>query len=897
MGDIEIRGTITQYDPVATEIDQCLTIVYTSGSSGFPKGAMISEMTYIASISEWCVPYLIEKVGFCYEPLAWASERDAILRTFFRGGRTGFSTGDMSRFMEELALVRPNGFSTTPAIWNKIYAEFKVALSLVSDQLTPLERAKEEERLLLQFSKLVPIRCKAITVGGAMISPVILDFIKRCFKKCTIYESYGSTECGSIATDNIVETRLPYRLVSVPEMGYTTDDKPYPRGELVIKTGELFTGYINNPEETQTAFTEDGYFRTGDIVETRTNKYGAVTLQIIDRKKNFFKLSQGQFVSPEFLQGIFIQSPFVEQIYIHGDLLADSVAAVIVLNREYTQSFALEHHIDKIDTNNPAPQLCFAILRDLQAIGEKESLRKHEIPSRLVLDFEPFTPENGRLTSTMKPCRYKIAAHYAERLKNCQTIEQQLKQVIETKTGQSLATDDHDHAFIPTSGDSLAAVRLSRIIENDLGISVPLNLLLQPNVTLEQLVTTIQSSSSIATISQSDVAQLLNDSQMDLHISIGKQKDTVSSASVILVTGTTGFVGAFLLAELLSTYPSKCKFICLVRGDSKANPYARIRETMQFYRIWNDDYQNRIIPLEGDLSKVRFGLETEAYESLANQIDVIYHCGAAVNFVMPYSRLYDTNVVGTREIIRLAAYKSTCIPIHYISTISVLSPDVNTEVSIDKISPERLIDGYSQSKWVAEKLINRAGQMGLPVVIYRLGSICASTKTGACNRNDLYTLILSAIIKTVSYPEILTKARLYALPVDFTAKSIVYLSMNQCDINGKIYHIANSNQEISFTDITETIHRNGINLNSVSFIEWQTKLRTISNEGDSIETLVELLNTNTFDEQRQISTEEYYRSISTIKMPSLDKIYLQQWFDFLAENIVRLKTDNDKVFS
>ena len=97
-------------------------------------------------------------------------------------------------------------------------------------------------------------------------------------------------------------------------------------------------------------------------------------------------------------------------------------------------------------------------------------------------------------------------------MKNCQTIEQQLKQVIETKTGQSLATDDHDHAFIPTSGDSLAAVRLSRIIENDLGISVPLNLLLQPNVTLEQLVTTIQSSSSIATISQSDVAQLLNDS-------------------------------------------------------------------------------------------------------------------------------------------------------------------------------------------------------------------------------------------------------------------------------------------------------------------------------------------------------------------------------------------------
>ncbi|CAF5163371.1 unnamed protein product, partial [Rotaria magnacalcarata] len=120
---------------------------------------------------------------------------------------------------------------------------------------------------------------------------------------------------------------------------------------------------------------------------------------------------------------------------------------------------------------------------DLRLIGEKESLRKHEIPSRIIIDFEPFTPQNGLLTSSMKHYRHKLAAHYADRLKLPSSIQQRLKNMIETATGKSISIDNsEDNVFLNIGGDSLAAVRLSKMIENDLGISLSLNILFDPQM-------------------------------------------------------------------------------------------------------------------------------------------------------------------------------------------------------------------------------------------------------------------------------------------------------------------------------------------------------------------------------------------------------------------------------
>ncbi|CAF3037530.1 unnamed protein product, partial [Rotaria sp. Silwood2] len=244
MGDIEQAGFIKKYDYVTVEPDDCLTIIYTSGSTGFPKGAIISESAFRATFPRWCLPSSLERVTLSYRPLSWAADRDAIITTFLCGGRTGFSTGDPSRFMEELGLVRPTYFGAPPSIWNKIYTEFKTSLALITAHCPPEVIADEEQHLLQQFSKLIPNRCKSIAIGGAMVSPVVLNFMKRCFTHCSVNESYGITECGSVTYNNLVEDTLQYRLESVPEMGYSLEDKPFPRGELLTKTAQMFSGYI-----------------------------------------------------------------------------------------------------------------------------------------------------------------------------------------------------------------------------------------------------------------------------------------------------------------------------------------------------------------------------------------------------------------------------------------------------------------------------------------------------------------------------------------------------------------------------------------------------------------------------------------------------------------------------
>ncbi|CAF1487982.1 unnamed protein product [Adineta ricciae] len=173
---------------------------------------------------------------------------------------------------------------------------------------------------------------------------------------------------------------------------------------------------------------------------------------------------------------------------------------------------------------------------------------------------------------------------------------------------------------------------------------------------------------------------------------------------------------------------------------------------LQLNVLWKKNFQKRIIPLKADLEESQFGLDQQTYESVAEQVDFIYHYGATVNR-FPCSKLYQSNVCGTGDIIRLATYtKRPQIPMHYISTVSVLTSDTNNKIFVDKIAPESLSTGYAQSKWVAEKLVMEANRLELPVTIYRLGSTETSTKTCVCNRTDPLIFFFATIMNLHVYP-------------------------------------------------------------------------------------------------------------------------------------------------
>ena len=879
MDQIEKDGSKKQHEYVLNEPNDCLSIVYTSGTSGYPKGAMISENVFRETFLIRNRSVDDKPVKFCYRPLAWITDRKASIAAFLEGGCTGFSTGDVSRLMEELTLVAPTSFSAPPTFWNKLYLEFHTTLALTS--------TINEEHLLEQFSQLIPMRCRVISIGGAMVNRKVLDFMQRCFRHCKIVEAYGTTECGRITFNyTFLRTMIDYRLESVIEMGYTLDDKPFPHGELLVKTSQMFSGYINNPEETKAALTDDGFFRTGDIVEQRSSDREKPDIRVIDRKKNFFKLSQGQFVSPEFLESIYMQSLFVEQIYIYGDGLEDCVKAVVVPNKTYVQAFVTEQDLKTIDFDNPDAKLYDALLNDLRTIASKESLRKHEIPSRLIIDFHPFTPENGLLTLSMKSCRHKLAAYYGPRLKGTKSIDDQLASILEQVMGHPLSAVDDDQLFIRMGGDSLASLRLSHLIRHDLGVTIPLPILFEQTLTVRRLVSLIKNPSELSNSTESILSQLLHDSEQDLNITVGKSRKTNLSPSMIFITGVTGFVGAFLLAKLLETYPSNCQFICLIRSQPMINSLNRIQQSMMFFQNWREEFQERIIAVTGDLTKDRFGLDSATYTDLAEKTDIIFHCAATVNFVFPYSKLYAPNVFGTREVIRFAAAASPCIPIQFISTMSVLPSGMREKISIDNISPNHLKNGYAQSKWVAEKLISRANHAGLPIVIYRLGSIGASTETGACNPNDINNLFITTVMRIVSYPETIVHSKLNAFPVDFAAQNIISLSHTQSDTCGKIYHIMNENDPILFQDIFESIRHCGIQIESVPYDVWHNKLLSESKQNRLFESIGEYFFHYPLKQRSTLVAQKDSNEACRCALPALDHDYIMKWLLLLIENIL-----------
>ncbi|CAF1312551.1 unnamed protein product [Adineta steineri] len=882
MNDIEHIGSSRSYSYPTAQPTDCLTIIYTSGSSGSPKGVMISDSALRSIFPEGLSPHTGESIIFSYQPLSWYGGRNSVLWTFLCGGRVGFSTGNVSRLMEELALIRPLMFPAPPSIWNKIYSEYKTALSLIETD-NPQEFKRKEVELIEEFSKLIPLRCETIAIVGALISPIVLDFLKRCFGRCRIEDGYGITECGGISFNNVVDPSVVYRLESVPEMGFTTDDKPFPRGELLTKTPQMFSGYVNNPEETRAALTDDGFFRTGDIVELRHIPSQPPQIHIIDRKKSFFKLAQGQFISPEYLQGVFSQSSFIDQIYIHGDLLEDNVTAVIIPNKDRAQVFANNNN-NSIKLLDSDPKFYNTIIRELHSIGLKESLRKHEIPLRIVIDFEPFTVENGLLTSSMKPCRPKLAAKYADRLKKTFNIEKQLKTIIETVTGETL-TNDNEVNFLIGGGNSLTAVRLSRMIREDLGVTVPVSILFEPTMNLKRLTELAQSSSSA--LEQKITTRLLLDTELELESIIGKPRKVNSSPSMVFITGATGFVGAFLLFEMLHKYPADCKFICLVRCQSSMDPMNRIRENLLFLHLWQDNFQERIIPLRGDLAQIKFGLDNKTYDTLANQIDIIFCCGATVNFVLPYSQLYGSNVCGTREIIRLATHTSCCIPVQYISTISVLPPGIVHEVHIDEIPPDDLTNGYAQSKWVAEKLIAKANRAGLPVAIYRLGSMCSDSKTGSCNPLDINTIIVATSLRIGCYPVGALDTKLNTLPINFAAESIVHLSLMQPDVYGNVYHVIHPHGGLPFQNVITSANHLSIKMESVPFDEWKTRLVHQTLHGRSLESLNEFAMDSCFVKYSVLSCEKFYTIVSQQNIPAMDITYVNMWLTFILQNVVQ----------
>ncbi|KAG0298450.1 hypothetical protein BGZ98_000209 [Dissophora globulifera] len=428
------------------------TICYTSGTTGNPKGAMITHGNIISVVAgvELNTPMTSDDCVISFLPLAHIFGRLMEVFMFSMGGKIGYSTGNQLLLLEDIAHLQPTIFPCVPRLLNRIYAKVYAATveapglkgvlvkKALQTKLTNLKAGKGLTHPLwdrLIFSKVrlaLGGNVRVILTASAPISPEILAFTRVAFC-CEVIEAYGQTEGTGAATHTFTgETEAghvgpPYstcevKLVDVPELDYFATDKPCPRGEICVRGPNIIKGYLKDDAKTKETIDEEGWLHSGDIGVMEANG----TITVIDRKKNVFKLSQGEYIAAENIEARFLsRMPFVQQIFVHGDSLESFLVAIIVPEPEAFIPFASKvlRDVDiqpgDVETYQKIcrdPKLRKAVLMEIFKAAKDAGMNGYEIPKAVMIETEAFSVENGKMTPTFKLKRHPVAQEYSEQL-------------------------------------------------------------------------------------------------------------------------------------------------------------------------------------------------------------------------------------------------------------------------------------------------------------------------------------------------------------------------------------------------------------------------------------------------------------------------------------------------
>eukprot|EP00092_Neocalanus_flemingeri_P017052 GFUD01018440.1.p1 GENE.GFUD01018440.1~~GFUD01018440.1.p1 ORF type:complete len:721 (+),score=167.25 GFUD01018440.1:139-2301(+) len=443
--------------PIAPTPESTCIIMYTSGSTGNPKGVIVTHENLVKSVNSYL--YLINELTnmeitdndlyIAYLPLAHVLELIAESMMMVNGVSIGYSTpntlNDKSTMIKkghkgDATILKPTAIACVPLVLERIYkgvhevikkkgdffenlfdfcVKYKMAAT-ARGEVTPIM----DKLIFKNVRLLLGGRIRLILSGGAPLNPESHDFIRSCFG-CPVLQGYGLTETTACATVMTLDENstgrvgppvhgINIRLKNWEEGNYRVTDKPRPRGEVLIGGGNITSGYYKQPEKTAEEYFVDTdgkrWYKSGDIGQVEEDG----TLKIIDRKKDLIKLQCGEYVSLGKVESVLKTCSLVENICIYGDSNTNHVVALLC--PDIGNLMQLAKKLGKTETE--ASALCLdkdvtgAVLRELVQYGKQFRLEKFEVPGAVTLCQELWTPESDLVTAAFKLKRKPIQQFY-----------------------------------------------------------------------------------------------------------------------------------------------------------------------------------------------------------------------------------------------------------------------------------------------------------------------------------------------------------------------------------------------------------------------------------------------------------------------------------------------------
>jgi amino acid adenylation domain-containing protein/thioester reductase-like protein len=854
----------------AVNADNLAYVIYTSGSTGAPKGAMnthrgiTNRLLWMQDEYRLHDDRVLQKTPSSFDVSTWE---------FFWPLLAG----------AELVVAPPGAHRDSTWLARIIQAEEITTIHFVPSMLKVFlaDPAARDCRSLRR------VFCS----GEALGFDVQNNF--HSLLGAELHNLYGPTEaavdvtywdCSRNYRGSIVPIGRPIANIQMYVLDPVTQ-QPLPigiPGELYIGGTGVGRGYLNREQLTAEKFVPDPFssnaaarlYRTGDLA--RFDKDGIIEfLGRIDRQVK--------------LRGFRIELCEIEQELRKSGEIRD--AAVILRENSAGDARLVAYIVPRQVSGAPsavAPGSAERVARLKESL--RQTLPEYMVPAQFVEVEELPVSLNGKLDTRLLPAPEDLRQKDGqERIEPGTATEKLLAALWSELLEISLPGLEDD--FFDLGGHSLLAAQMVLRLRQNPGKDIPLRSLFQFSNLREMARYIDEFASEEAGDRNAAWPRMQIDSVLPDQIRAeGMASERVAPGATVFLTGATGFLGAFLLEQLLRGEDAAARVLCLVRAPSQEEARGRLAATLRKYQLDGQIDMERVEVVAGDLGLPSFGLSGERFQQLATTVDSIYHCGAAVNFAAPYAQLRAPNVDGTVEVLRLAGLERTK-PVHFISTIYTLT-------AADRLSGPELVEsdlprhgellrmGYLQSKWVSERLVEAARERGIPVTIYRPGRLCGDTRTGVCQSDDFYWGFVSACLIMGKAPQRDMDENL--LPVNSAAQGIVALSRQGGEPN-RAYHLINE-RPLRWQRLFSALGDWGYRVENIPYAEWKEEVvRRVQQQPDSSYTrLAGFL----FEEDEEeageppFSAPETWRRLQELEidLPVVDGQLLEKYFSFFAQS-------------